>query len=586
MRVKHTNPIAQELARLHGSHEKALAFRTRNLMGTAPADGSGKLTDRIIMISDVHIGAGRDPETGAIHPADDFTAEQSRQFTAYLTNEWQAARLGNSAAVHPTKRQELEALNKLTWADGSTIDVNKVAPLKQANPYRLTLTLAGDFLDFLQTTVERAGMPYPDGILPNGAPKNTPANSLVKLNVMRQGHPEVFRTLATHLRLGHRIDVTPGNHDLPLANPHVWQGEIEVNGKKLGGFTRILAQELAAMGASPEEIKQCMQRVSLKPVAFYGDAMVSHGMESDVHNRTQRPHKEFVDPTPLHGEFSLSYGDVGVQNGFNHIEQHDPRLDSLPDNAAVVKRTLNRPSSLLKLAQAFLSGFKAEGYRDSPQADAAQRRKDIAALVDKYPSIAETLNALRPPEERLTPEEIKKGLMAIEDVSATPLFSNFKKGAGFFTRLGTAVKQFLSGKTDKRDQEAVTVDRLHAAHKSLGINKLVQGHTHQARDQTYLTDEEKTLRYVNTHTWMTQTGEWGRPELTWKGDGRGVGVIEIGVDQHGNPWSTLSLHKVADESGDLVEGDIVDDAAGDEKVERAQAQEIFKRSHSVTPGTR
>lgn len=589
--------VEQHLADLHRSAERAATFRARSLMRSRPVDGSGVLKHRVIVVNDLHIGAGRDPETGRFYAGDDFTNVQTRQFVAYLLNEWRAAAHGDPTMIHPTRSRVEKVLDQLTWKDGSKIDVQAVTSsqsLERRDKYKLTLCINGDFVDFLQTAATRSHFPYPDGFSPSdSSPRNTPANAIVQLNIIRSGHPEVFRALAVHLRMGHELEIIPGNHDRHFWNDHVWQGEVAVQGKRFGGFTRILAEELRALGAGEAEVKECLARTVRRPFGVYGDKWIDHGDMGDRNNRVQRPYKEIFDTTPLHEEMSMAVGDYGVRGGFNAIEVLDPTLDAIQNTAKIVKQSMRHPAATAKLLLAFVKGLTKEGYEESQAADEAQRVADMKALVDKFPYITEQLNALRPEDDKLSRADVVDGLAAIEKASATPLFSNFEKGTGLFKRLARLVAHAVTGKLDSRSNDEVNRDRLVRMNERLGINDVVHGHTHAAQDQHYISERERLVREVNTHTWMTQKGDWGRPTVTWGEDGRGVGVIELGVDDSGKPWSKLSLMKVIDEVGSLVEGDIIEDAdIADQKLirnMRAEASRIYEanraQSDQFSPST-
>ncbi len=573
-----TNGLAREFAALHGSHNKAQGFRLRARMQTRPADG-GNLQHRVVIINDLHIGIGRNADTGRYYAGDDFTAEQGQQLISYLASEWIAAATGNDAGIHPTRHAVAASLKQQLWAGGAPIDLSKVAYLKGTDPYALTLCLNGDIFDFLQTAIERPDLPYPDGFTEDGrSPKNTPANAIVQLNMMARGHPEVIRTLAVHLRLGHRIDFMPGNHDRHMYNKHVWSGEVTLrDGRRIGGFTKILETELRAMGASAAEVRESMGRLRLLPFATYGDKWVEHGDMGDSHNRVRRPYGEALCATPLHEEMPMALGDFGVRAGFNAIEVADPTLDAISDPKRFVSNALHHPLKALRLVWAFITATEEDGYDkgSSREADAAQRLADIDSLVDRYPALVDQLNALRPEGEKLSRDEVVAGLQSIEARSATPFFSNFAKGTFLFKRLFQLAWRALLGRNDGRSKNEVYMDRLEAAHAAFGFNDIVCGHTHKADDTYYINHEEKVLRYVNTHTWMNKEGNWGRPTVTWGRDGKGVGIISLGVDEKGQRWSELSLNKVVGHSGALVAGDLLEEPEPKFSREVREAREIY-----------
>ncbi|MBI4817134.1 MAG: hypothetical protein HY791_12805 [Deltaproteobacteria bacterium] len=576
-----TNAVMHQLSDLHGGYQGAYAHATRDMLPEKPApEAQGKLERRMIVVNDLHIGPGYDPILKKYDPADDFTATQDRQFVALLANEWLAAGLGNENLSHPTKAKVQKVLSKLTWANGKPIALDKLADVNGEGRYGLTLTINGDFVDFLQTTKSRPHMPFPDGVNKDGAPLNTPANSIVILHTIREGHPEVFRSLAVHLALGHSIDLIPGNHDRHLYNPHVWSGEIEVQGKKLGGFTKIIEAELRAIGLEESEVKLAVGRLERKTFAVYGDKWVDHGDMADNFNRVRRPYGELFEPSGLHQEMPMALGDYGVRNGFNKFEPLDPSLDAIDDRGMFFQHASRHPIKMLGLVKGFLRAAKADGYEKSAEVDMAARVSDLHRLVEEHPYVMEQLNALRPEGEKLSKDQVKAGLEEIERVSAKPFFSNFKKGTLFVLRALKIAYNNLTGKNDSRDKHEVNLDRGLAAQKHFGVNGIVEGHTHVAKYDSYITSEEKGFVRMNTHTWMSKEGSWGRPAVTWGQEGRGVGVIEKGTDKDGKVWVDMRLEKVVGDDGGLVRGDLYSEAevgALSEKSLRAKVTDLMKK---------
>ena len=553
-----TNTVMNRLTERHGSHQEAWATATRDMLPFKPKSQAeqGKLEQRVVVVNDMHIGPGFDPVMEKYDASDDFTAVQERQFAAWMSNEWAAAGMGNENLTHPTKTRVMKTLQKLSWANGKPVELGKVADLQGEGKYQLTMNINGDFLDFLQTMKPRPHMPFPDGVNRDGAPLNTPANSIVVLNTIREGHPEVFKALAVHLLLGHKIDLVPGNHDRHFFNKHVWEGEIEVAGQKLGGFTKIMEQQLRELGANPAEVKDAMSRLERKAFAVYGDKWVDHGDMADKFNRVQRPLKELFEPSGLHEEMPMALGDYGVRGGFNQLEPLDPSLDAIDDRNKFLKHALRHPKQAWGLVKAFLRATEKEGYSESAAADKAGRISDMHRLVEEHPYVMEQLNALRPEGEKLCKDDVKAGLTEVENQSATPLFSNFRKGSLFIQRVLKLGWKLIAGKADLREKNEVNLDRGLASQKHFGMNGIVEGHTHHAKFDTFLTSEEKGFQRMNTHTWMSKEGKWGRPDVTWGEDGRGVGVIEIGRDKQGKQWSEMRLEKVVSEDGGLVRGDL------------------------------
>lgn len=540
---KLTNSAAIELARLHGSHENAKRYRCRSHM--AKKKDGASVAERILVVNDLHMAAGLNVETQKIHPCEEFTAQHERQFFNYMKREW---------------------------------------ALAESTDHKITLCLNGDVLDILQTATERPGFTFPDGYTRNGrAPENTPANVIVQLNIIRQGHPLFFQTLAAHLLKGHKIDFLPGNHDRQMYNRHVWQGSIEHDGKNLKGFLGILEDDLRTLCDQEDRISESLGGVSLKPFGIYGDAFVDHGDMADKFNKVQRPYKELLYPSELHETMPMAFGDYCVRNGFNRLESLQPKLSGAGYKSELFWHlSFRHPKAAIKLIACAFPAACKEGYEISREVDYQERVDDIRALVDRFPEITNSLNAMRPENERLSVDQIKDGLSSMETASATPLFSNFRAGTGFFKRLYRLVRKRIDGRIEGDIQR----DRMSAANQGLGLNNFFNGHTHKAKNDIYITDEEKMIRHIDTHTWMDRQGKWGRGELTWGPKGRGVGVIELGENRDGELFTDISLNKVRNEEGDLVEGDIYAEADQNTYETAMKMRRIYANSHPRNRPTR
>jgi UDP-2,3-diacylglucosamine pyrophosphatase LpxH len=579
-----TPAVQRQLAQAYGDADRAEAARTAGMARAKPSELNGageKLQERVVQINDLHMNAGRLPG-GAYYEGEDFTAEQGRELGTWLSKEWVAAAKGNVNSLHPSKQSLADALSELNWASGRKVDISKVADILGTGKYDLKLCLDGDVVDLLRTTTELPGYEFPSGKSKKGVPKNTPANMLVVLNTIWRGHREAFRMFAAHLRFGHSIDYIPGNHDAQLLNPKVWSGEYTLpNGNKVLGFTKILEQELREMGAGPKEIAQCMKRLKLKTFANYANKFVDHGHMADQYNKLQRPLKELLEPSDWHEEMAMTYGDYGVRGGFNQIDELDPRLAAIDDKWLFVRHAAAHPVEMYGLYKAFLLGAEQEGYKVSPEDDKAQRMADLATLVERFPDVVDELNKRRPEGDKFSKEDVIRGLQNIEEVSAVPFYSRFKAGCRLFTRIGQLGLSLAKGKLDMRDKFQINAERGLAAQEAFGLDGISEGHTHHARFDTYLTPDLKQFTRMDTHTWMTKEGDWGRPEVTWNEDGRGVGVFETGVDKYGNPWADMRLEKVIDDRGSLVEGDLLAEEDPDAEANEKRVAALLQQ-HGIT----
>lgn len=574
-----TDTVAQTLHDHFGSERAVSAFIDRGRLPARSDVIGDRLTHRVISVSDLHISSGRHPMTERLDVIDDFKPPQEQQFVRMLGREWLKA--APKASLSKGPEAFIQSIGELPWRARGPVAKEDLEALADHREHAVVLNLNGDIFEFLQATVERPGYRFVDGF-DGPAPRNTPANAIVKLNIMHRGHPEFFGALALHLSLGHEVHLLPGNHDRELWNPHVWDGKVEVDGRTHLGFVGIMRRELARLGLDAQGVQGALRGLKRLPLAVYGDKLVDHGHREDTYNCTRRPYKEVFDPTPLHEEMPLALGDYGVRDGFNLLERKRPYLgDAISSKTAFVKEALGAPKAALGMLGAFLKSALREGHEVSAEADEAVRRLDARQLVDAFPELVDQLNAFRDADDQLSALDVADGLEKVEAATAQPFFSAFKAGASFFQRLPGIIKNQL-----RHESQVVYERRMQALHDTLGVNDVVHGHTHVATDQSYLTDAGRRVRYVNTHTWLDQAGRWDRASRTWGNTSRGVGVIELGVDADGKPWSDLALMRVMDQSGTLVPGSIIDEPEGRTDEIRNKTRSILRRTPSSGPPRR
>lgn len=549
--IRLSDEVCMELSTLHGNPERARAHRERKTLPAKPASGEG-LQERVLVMNDLHLGIGKDPDTGRLFAGDDFGPEQEMQFKGLMEKEW-ARSAGEDGALK----------NKLR------------------------LVLNGDVVDFLQTSTERPHLRYPDGYAYGGrAPKNTPANAVIMLNMIREGHPQVFKTLAEHLRQGHLLDIIPGNHDRHLYNQHVWDGVAVPAGRTeaVGGFLPILKEELEKLGCDSEEVEASIGRVRRRPFAIYGDTFVDHGNMSDAYNRISRPYGElFADgETGLHEDMEQALGDWGVKLGFNQIEVHVPCLDNLVNGSKKFwwHAFTGHKRAAMKLVSAFAEASTKDGYeigKSSPKLRMEQRINDMRAMVEKYPDLVESMNAMRPEAEKLSAKEAADGLVEIEKQSSPPFFDNFFKGEHFLIRLG----RFFAGKVKVDKVEAGLTRRAAAGNEFLGLSNFMNGHTHFGRQIKALNTRTETAFFNwNTASWMSRCNDTfdATGEIYGK-DSRLVGIIELGVDASGKPWSQTGIERLAKGGTELIDATYFDIPEVNAHETRMLTREIYAHSH-------
>jgi hypothetical protein len=129
-------------------------------------------TDRVVILSDLHLGSGVERINGSVDRFELFTRDR-------------------------------ELVHFFTFLAQKTMDERR----------RQRLILLGDFFDFSRVRLSRE------------ASRSTSLEcaSILKLNRIAEGHPEVFAALRELLESGLAIDVIPGNHDLEIMREPVWE---------------------------------------------------------------------------------------------------------------------------------------------------------------------------------------------------------------------------------------------------------------------------------------------------------------------------------------------------------------------------
>jgi len=121
----------------------------------------------IVVVSDLHMAAGRDPVKGTMSPYEDF--HQDKAFVSLLDDL-------HDRAI--------------------------------ANPRKLRLLILGDVCDFLHVRMSR-----PDS---GDGPDARIGLAIAKLERIAEGHPTVFDALGRLVAAGCPVDIVPGNHDIEL----------------------------------------------------------------------------------------------------------------------------------------------------------------------------------------------------------------------------------------------------------------------------------------------------------------------------------------------------------------------------------
>jgi UDP-2,3-diacylglucosamine pyrophosphatase LpxH len=183
----------------------------------------------LIIVSDLHIGQGRNPQSGRFHALENFFADEDfLTFCRHLTNE---------AAI-------------------------RGAPF--------TFLLNGDTFDFLRVdTQEIAGEDLPGA--EKAGPTLTEEQAAAVMRRMLAGHPVFLDGLAHVLDAGHQVVFLPGNHDLELQWPAVQE---EIRSALLARPSALMAHAIPARA----------ERLRFEPWFYYeeGRIWVEHGCQYDA----------------------------------------------------------------------------------------------------------------------------------------------------------------------------------------------------------------------------------------------------------------------------------------------------------------
>jgi UDP-2,3-diacylglucosamine pyrophosphatase LpxH len=182
------------------------------------------VTRDLIVVSDLHLGRGRDPATGRYHALEAFFYDDDlRAFCRHLCEE--SARHGRG----------------------------------------FELILNGDALDLLRVE--------PEAMSTDGAAR------IVRDILL--GHPEFVAALADVVKAGHGVTFLPGNHDLALQRDDV-QGEIR------GAVARRLVEgdgpgEAGGVDGIDVDVGACLDRIRFEPWFHHepGRIWIEHGSQYD-----------------------------------------------------------------------------------------------------------------------------------------------------------------------------------------------------------------------------------------------------------------------------------------------------------------
>jgi UDP-2,3-diacylglucosamine pyrophosphatase LpxH len=246
-------------------------------METSPA--------QTVVLSDLHLSEGWDPETRRLSRHEDFFFDEP--FARFL-----------------------ESLRDTE--DG-------------AGPTRLIVN--GDFTDFLQIlSLPPGDEVFGERISPRERTYGlgtSPAKTLCKLDILVAGHPTFFGALAAFLGRGNELVIVPGNHDIEWVMPEVQES-----------FREILVL-LGDDGA-------IRSRILFSPWFFFdreASLYVEHGNQYDPLNSFDH----FLCPFLPDGRINLPAGSFFVRYLFNRLETDFPFADNMKPPQRFLRWVLKSP---------------------------------------------------------------------------------------------------------------------------------------------------------------------------------------------------------------------------------------------------
>ncbi|NIO17205.1 MAG: hypothetical protein GTN70_09435 [Deltaproteobacteria bacterium] len=297
---------------------------------------------RTIILSDLHLSEGWDPETCRISRIEDFFFDEA--FTRFL--------------------HHLKSLRK--------------------EDEKIRIIINGDFADFLQFKIqpekqEVNGEAVTAREIRYGLGTST-FKTLWKLNVLFEGHWKFFGALADFLSAGNELVIVPGNHDIEWMIPEVQDA-----------FRRKMS-ELTDSG-------EISEKITFSPWFYYDSDVslfVEHGNQYDPLNSFDY----LLHPYREDGTIDLPAGSFFVRYLFNEVEMDYPFADNMKPVSRFFRWVLFHPLSWLKIPtylNFFFEIFKKAGPMDPAWKEKQERkqREILEEMSEKSGLGVEILTSLK-----------------------------------------------------------------------------------------------------------------------------------------------------------------------------------------------
>lgn len=341
--------------------------------------------------------------------------------------------------------------------------------LRQVIPARAmnrpaTLVIAGDFIDFPQILPELGRRSRWDRL------GTTEEESLARINLAIQGHPKVFRALGEFVAGGNQVLLLPGNHDVDLC------------------FPRVFEALRTAVGNPKAPAFDFVQEGFLREQGVY----IEHGNQYSYDNWFEHWPNPVLQAPDGGQRIERPWGTLFMDLVYNDIEDAYPFVNKVYPHEALARIVLRlmrddpkvSVPALARVAAFFVTKGKrslAEHLMGRPnEAQAADQvsRDEVVAFVDELGAAMDTAR-----REALIEETAKL-------TCATPE-----------AETGSEIEQVpgLMGRTDERGLDA----RAHDLLTSGAVSVVAFGHTHAPVDRTVQLPR-RTGRVFNTGGWIPQ----------------------------------------------------------------------------------
>jgi UDP-2,3-diacylglucosamine pyrophosphatase LpxH len=192
----------------------------------------------IVVVSDLHLGRGKNPDTGRYHQLEAFFFDDDfRRFCVWLCSE--------AAERHTTFKLVL---------NGDTFDLLRIEP------------------DPVGPGASQSERRY--------GPLMTPPRAAETIRGILAGHPGFAAGLAHVLLAGHQVIVLPGNHD-----PEIQWKVVQ------DAMREVVVERMHALGNPPEAVTNAARRLQFEPWFHYepGRVWIEHGCQYDHDNACRYP---------------------------------------------------------------------------------------------------------------------------------------------------------------------------------------------------------------------------------------------------------------------------------------------------------